>query len=182
MPNNVKAAQGRALSEEASAALDRLGSPSPIGDPVDELLALAARAVAWEREIRERLSELREYTSHDVALIDRERALVRLYGDAMDRTAKVMVELAKLNLDERRTRVSEIHILHLIELVATTLSHPDLGLTTELQRRARAILAAEVLGHGSGSPTPITKPQVIDAESHAVSPTSAENGAPEAVR
>jgi hypothetical protein len=181
-PSQTRNALARSTEADARAILERLGEPEPLGDPVEELLRVGAEARAWQKIIRERLSELREFSKDDVALIDRERAIVRLYTDSADRSHRVLVDLAKLGLDERMTRVREIQALRLVDAVGKVLSHPDLGLTPELQRQGRAILAAELLGHGSDSPTSLTKSQVIDAESQLVSPTSAENGVLEGAR
>ena len=181
-PNHVASAAAKATTAEAKAMLERLGEPEPLGDPIEELLGVGAEAKSWLGVLRELVSELHQLSKDDVALIDRVRAPVQLYGEAMDRAERVLVNLAKLGLDERRVRITEAQALHLLEMVATALSHPDLALTAEMQRKARAILAGLALGHGSGSPTSIGKLQVIEAKSHAVSPTSAENGAPEAVR
>lgn len=175
-------ASARSTTAEARAMLERLGEPQPIGDPVEALLHHAAKTLAYEDVIRERLAELHEWSALDIALVDREKSMVREYGAALDRSARVLEGLARLGLDERLTRVREIQALRLVDAVGKVLSHPDLALTPELQRQGRAILAAELLGRTSTGPTPVTKSQVIDAESQSVSPTSAGNGVLESAR
>jgi hypothetical protein len=177
--NHRQSAQAMASEADARAMLARLGEPEPLGDPVEELLAIGAEAKSWLGALREQVSELHQLSKDDVALIDRVRAPVQLYGEAMDRTERVLVNLAKLGLDERMTRVREIQAVRLVDAVSAVLAHPSLGLTVELQRQARALLAAELVGRATSSPTALAKTQVIDAESQPVSLTSAGNGAPE---
>lgn len=104
------AAQANIIEREAVGMLARLGNPAPLAHPVEELLAVAAEARAWQAVLRERVAKLDEFSRLDQLGVDRERALVTLYGRALDRTARVLVELAKLDLDARIVRVHEAQV------------------------------------------------------------------------
>jgi hypothetical protein len=172
-----------ATAAEATAMLERLGEPAPIGDPVEALLKHAAKVLAYEDVIRERLSLIHEWSKDDVALVDREKAMVREYGNALDRSARVLAELVRLGLDERLTRVREIQAVRLVEAVCRVLGHADLSLDADRQRRARSLLAAELTpGRVTESPTSIVEVQVKEPEMASVSRTSAAKSVPEAVR
>lgn len=121
--------------------LERLGEPPALGDPVEALLRHAAKTLAYEDEIRRRLSELHEWSALDVALVDRERSMVREYGAALDRSARVLEGLARLGLDERLVRVREAQALRMVDAVGRVLV--ALELSAEQQRQARQLLAAE---------------------------------------
>lgn len=142
MPNHVTHAARVATEAEARGLLERLGRPDPIGDPVEELLDLGAEVRAYLTVLRERLSELRDFSSTDVTMIDREKALVRLYGENLDRTHRVLADLARLGLDERLVRVREVQTSRL--LVAVTRALEQLGLDADQQAEARRLIGAEL--------------------------------------
>ena len=171
--NHRVSAARRATEYEARALLERLGQPEPLGDPVEELLALGAEVRSYLTVLRERLAELREFSSEDVAAIDREKALVRLYGDGLDRTHRVLADLARLGLDERRVRVREAQAGAL--LVAVARAFDRLGLDAAQQRQARQLIAAELMpGRIATRPTSSGLAQVSGGESGAIGPTSAQ--------
>lgn len=160
----VAGAARRSTEDEARELLERLGAPEPLGDPLEELLGLAAEVRAYQRVLRERLADLREWSKDDAALIDRERAVVKLYGEALDRSHRVLSDLAKLGLDERLVRVREAHAVMIVAAFVKVLALPALGLKPELQRLARAFLAGEL------TPNAVSKPlaEVIDTTSDLV--------------
>jgi len=180
-PTHRTGAANVATEAEARAMLGRLGEPDPLGDPLEELLNHAAKVRAFEDVIRERLSELREFSSDDVALVDREKAMVRMYGEAMDRSHRVLVDLNRLGLDERLTQVREIQAERVVAALRRVIAHPDLALDADHQRRARALLASELLsGRVTESPMSIVNVQVTEPEKAVVSQTSAARSVPEA--
>ncbi len=141
-PNHRISAALRATDQEARAMLERLGQPAPLGDSVDELLAVGAEVRAWLEVLRELVAQHRQLSTTDIANIDRERAAVRLYTEALDRAHRVLADLSRLNLEERRTRISEIHGAILLAALQKTLV--ALGLDKAQQKRAGELLAAEL--------------------------------------
>ncbi len=99
-----------ATDAEARRTLERLGQPEPLGDPVEELLELAAEIRAWQGILREMLARHRELATVDLTNVERERAVVKLYTEALDRSHRVLADLVRLGLDERRVRVEEVRI------------------------------------------------------------------------
>jgi len=158
-PSHKANAARKATDTEARAMLARLGEPDPLGDPVEELLRLGAEVRAYQEVLRERIAELREFSKDDVALIDRERAAVRLYGEALDRSHRVLGDLVKFNLDERLVRVRETQAAALVVALCHVLAHADLALDPARQRRARALFAAELVTR-TGCSTVATGPDV----------------------
>ncbi len=75
--------------------LERLGEPEPVGHPVEELLGIASEAKSWLGVLRERPSELRSFESHDRTGAEQEKAVVSLYERALDRTGRILHELAR---------------------------------------------------------------------------------------
>ncbi len=124
--------------------LSRLGRPAPLGHPVEELLALGAEMRAWQEVLRERVACLAELSVFDQLGVDRERALVSLYGRALDRTARLLVDLAKLTLDARMVKVREAQAQTLRRALDAAFS--DLGIAPDAWRPvvARRLASLEV--------------------------------------
>lgn len=164
-------AAARAEREQVNAMLERLGKPMPLGDPIEALLDIGAEAMAWQEVVRERLAELKSFSKVDVANIDRERALVKLYGESLDRCHRMLADLSRLNLEERRVRIDEARAAFVVAALVKVLD--SLGLDESQQRRARELLAAR-LGRETDSPLSIAAPQVTAHESEPVCLPSAE--------
>lgn len=117
----------------ARTLLERLGAPEPLGNPVDELLAVAAENRAWLAILRERVDELGDLTTKDRLDVIREHAVVLLYERALDRTNTILSGLVKLNLDARRVALDEMQV----EMVHRALSAALSELPRQYQEPAR---------------------------------------------
>lgn len=97
----------RDLREGAMKALARLGEAKPVGDPLERLLQLAGEQDQWLSVIRERVEDLRALTQTGNDGIEREKALVLVYERALERVTKTLVEVARLGIEERLSRVTD---------------------------------------------------------------------------
>lgn len=106
----VKAAAQRRLAEaEATRAVARMTDargPLSLPDVYRELLSTAGAAVAWQSVLRERVEDLSDYSSTSGMGAEQVRADVVLFERAMDRTAKVLELVARLDLDTRLSNIS----------------------------------------------------------------------------
>ena len=146
-PTVARAAERERLEAEARAELARL-DVMPVGNPLEELQKLAGRVLAWEHAIGElvnRLSGIRYESEHGGEQL---RAEVALLERAMDRCERVLVAMARLNIDERLVRVTERQA----SLVASVLKGAldDLGIDRSgeevgkvMARRLRLVAAQE---------------------------------------
>ena len=126
----------------ARSMLAKLGQPTPLGNPVDELLAIAAESRAWLTILRERVDALGEtnltYESYsEEGMTERERAVVLLYERAIDRTSRITASLIKLDLDARRVAIDEAQTEMLYRVLAAALT----AVPKEYQQPARERLA-----------------------------------------
>lgn len=79
---------------------------SPVGDPLTALSLLAGEVLAWKDEMARHVGMLHSIRySTDTA--EQTRAEVTLFERAMDRCATVLVQIAKLNIDERLAAITE---------------------------------------------------------------------------
>lgn len=106
-PSHQIGAHLAVVEREAGELLARLGKPEPLGHPVEELLARGAECRARQQVLRQRVAELSALAAFDTSGTERERAAVVLYERSLDRLGKLLVDLARLDLDARMIRLSE---------------------------------------------------------------------------
>jgi hypothetical protein len=122
-----------ALREQAERTLATLDVP-PVDNPLTELAKVAGQVVAWKDQMADlvsNLSSVRYSTDGGEQL----RAEVALWERALDRCERFLTAMAKLNIDDRLTRIEERQI-ELIEYAVVT-ALEELGLPEEQQREAR---------------------------------------------
>lgn len=97
--------RARALEAEAQRLLYQRDAP-PVTDPLSALQRLAGRAAAWEDIIGEKVNELRSlrYSTEGGEQL---RAEIAVMERAMDRVGKLLVDIAKLNIEGRLATVRE---------------------------------------------------------------------------
>jgi hypothetical protein len=88
----------------------------PVEDPLRELSLLAGEALAWKRLLRDRVAELTSL-GYQGATGEQVRASVQLYGASLDRLERVLVSIARLDIDTRLAAITERQAdLHLAAL------------------------------------------------------------------
>ncbi|MHB1778104.1 MAG: hypothetical protein ACYCU7_19295 [Acidimicrobiales bacterium] len=123
----MAAVEARAVEAQARGVLEQLQTPVPLGDPVEELLLQASLARQWQELLMARMSELSNFASTDVLGIERARALVGLFTDALDRTIRVLTALGKLDLQARKVQVDEARAIALVSCVHAALARAEIA-------------------------------------------------------
>lgn len=126
-PTQVAGAVVVMEERRARSLLARLEQPEPIEHPVIELLKLAAEVTEVTRIFRERLNELPSLQTIDSLGTERERAVVLLYERALDRQAKLLTDMAKLDLADRALRINEATASRIMQGVVEALHRSGLG-------------------------------------------------------
>ena len=116
----------------------------PVGHPVEELLGIAAEAKSWLGVLRERLAALSQFDTHDRTGADKESAIVSLYERSLDRTGRLLHELARLDLDTRVAVLEEERARLVLTLVLRVLESHDLDLDPRQIGTARTLVATEL--------------------------------------
>lgn len=127
---------------DAANLLARLGSPEPLGHPVEELLALGAEVRAWQAVVRHRVADLSEVSRGDAMARLRESATIALYERSLDRSAKLLADLARLDLDIRLVRLREAEGQLVARIVTSALNQADVPAAWQL--RIKGALASEL--------------------------------------
>lgn len=145
-PQAMAAAAQRATEQRARRALEALGETTPVTDPFAALEDLAGQAVALVDLLRVEASRL-EQIRYSAAGMGTEqiRGELQAYLAAMARAESILGRIVSLDLDARRLRLDEAKAAVVIAALAKVLAHRDLALDEERQRRARALLAAELV-------------------------------------
>ena len=141
----AKAAK-RLVEHEAASTLERLGQAEPLADPISALLRLAGEIGAFRDILRERLADLHdeEWTSRSKLGVEQLHALVGAYSTALDRSRVVLVDIARLNLEDRLVALSEKQT----EVMYAALSSALAAVPSEHREPARLALVAALRESG----------------------------------
>jgi hypothetical protein len=101
----AKAAERRE-EQRMVAALSTLGEATPVSDPLGSLLRLAGEVQAWLTVTRSRVEDAEHLTAIGAGG-EQERVIVRLYERALDRAAKLLEGIARLDIEARLTAIAE---------------------------------------------------------------------------
>lgn len=134
MPNNRVAA----LNEQAERLLYRHDA-APVADPLEALQRLAGRALALEETIGGIVNDLRSYRYETETGGEQLRAEVAVLERAMDRAGRLLVDIAKLGIEERLARVTEQQAQMAMTALSAALG--EMGLPADRQREARTRIA-----------------------------------------
>ncbi len=118
---------------------------TPVTDPLTALMEVAGEVVAFKDYLSERAGELASSADSD-----EERATLGAYERALDRCGRILVDMAKLNLDERMTRMAEGQAQMLGAVVLRVLASTELALSTAQLATARDAIATELLALDAG--------------------------------
>jgi len=113
----------------------------PVADPLEALQRLAGRALALEETIGKLVNDLSSirYESGGEGGGEQLRSEVAVLERAMDRCGKLLVDIAKLNIEERMARITEAQAAMAEKALLATLG--EMGLDRGQQQEARDKLA-----------------------------------------
>lgn len=157
-PNAKKHAAMVTEERRARSMLERLEQPEPIEHPVYELLKLAAETIEWQRILRERLDEIQTMGEYDQHGVERERAIVLLYERALVQTGKLLVDMAKLDLQSKALALQQGTAAKVMDGVVTALHRVGLGEHEPAIRAALADVFREMRGADDRLPLPTGRP------------------------
>lgn len=135
-----KVMEDRKIRHRLEELAELYGMEGPIDNPLLAMQQLSIEVVSFKDFLLEKVKELDRLDYSDAKGAQDAKAIVQLYERALDRTTRLMADMAKLKIDERLAAVSERQG----ELVATVLErvleNMDLG---ERKSEARNLLTAE---------------------------------------
>jgi hypothetical protein len=125
---------------------DRLLNPDPIGNPLEELMDLAAEIKAFKEVMRQvtayLVSRERVRSAHD-KVGEQLRAEILLYERAQERLADVLVKISKMGIEQLMARLEAEQVRMLERAFAKALQSS--GASLEGQEHARQVLRGELV-------------------------------------
>lgn len=144
-PHMEAAADDRRLDAQIERTVrERLGSAAPVENPLRALQALAGEAIEWKLVLREKVSDLGQWRYEDDKGGEQLRSEVVLFERAMDRCEKVLVSMARLNIDERLAAIDERIEQRQLDRLKAGLVRAMMVLPPETVAAFKAALADEV--------------------------------------
>jgi hypothetical protein len=135
---NTPSGRIAAAEQQARAQLARL-DVAPVESALSELAKIAGQVVAWKDMLAEKVNALTSLRYEAEAGGEQLRAEVALWERALDRCGKFLVDMAKLDIDERLARVTEQQAEQISAALTAVLA--EMGLSQDQQRAARAGVA-----------------------------------------
>jgi len=130
-PTGSQSAAEQRIEAEAERLLYQHDAPA-VTDHLEALQRLAGRVLAMEQFIGEKVNELRSLRYGSEAGGEQLRAEVAVLERAMDRAGRLLVDIAKLNIEERLATVTEQQVTLVRDALAAQLAAA--GLPAEQQR------------------------------------------------
>jgi len=141
-PLALAKAEERLAEARARKTLASLGEPvEPVTDAVFQLERLAGECVALSAILRSAVGDLESIRYTSAQGFEQVRGELTAYISLLGRTESVLAKIVSLNLDARRVQLDEARVVLVVSALEATLSHRDLALDPDRQRRARELLA-----------------------------------------
>lgn len=133
-PSGRQSAAERRIEDQAQKLLYQHDA-TPVTDHLAALQRLAGRALALEEAIGTMVNDLHSLRYDTEQGGEQLRAEVAVLERAMDRAGRLLVDIAKLNIEERMAKVTEMQVQIVGDALAAALR--EMGLSAEQQREAR---------------------------------------------
>jgi hypothetical protein len=125
---------------------ERLGKPPPLGDPAVELLMLAAEVKEYKNIIQQSMDEIQgELATTDRAGVERARAIVDKFAEALVLCRDTLVAIEKLGLAKRRIQLESDQASLIADIVAGVLQSVDLSLSDEQIDIGRSLAMSKLI-------------------------------------
>jgi hypothetical protein len=137
-PGGSQSAKERRAEDQARRVLYKYDA-RPVDDPIGALQRLAGRALALESAIGDMVNDLEDairYTDEHGG--EQLRAEVAVLERTMDRAGKLLVDIAKLNIEERLARVTEKQAQMAMDALSAAMG--EMGMSVAQQREARTLV------------------------------------------
>lgn len=156
-PQVRAAAKQRAVEAAAREEVARRwtsGEDGPVADPLEQLARVAGEIVAFKDYLRERVEKLEDTLTYwterayddgtelHTAAVENVRAVVAAYERALDRTAKVLATMVKLDLQGRMVAIREEQATMIVDAIRAGLAEVDMA--TAVRSGAEAAIAARI--------------------------------------
>ena len=120
-----------ALVRSKDLAFNEITAPI-ISNPLEELAGLVSEVLLYKEYCAQQVAKLRGDHRYEGRSGEQLRAEVALYERSLDRAGKLLIEWAKLNIDERLMKIEEAKAMTIIEVIRRSLTSAEI---TDDQRK-----------------------------------------------
>lgn len=132
----AKAAE-RLVEQQIRRELARL-DVAPVDDYLSQMALIAGQVIAWKDALAEKVNALTSLRYEAETGGEQLRAEVALWERALDRCERFLTAMARMNIEERMTKVTEKQAAMVQDALALTFR--EMGLPAEQQRDAQVRL------------------------------------------
>jgi hypothetical protein len=132
----AKAAE-RITEQQIRRELARL-DVAPVDDYLGQMALIAGQVIAWKDALAEKVNALSSLRYEGTGAGEQLRAEVALWERALDRCERFLTAMARMNIEERMTRVTEKQAAMVQD--ALTATFREMGFTLDQQRDAQVRL------------------------------------------
>lgn len=138
MRNHRVSAELAIVEDKANVLFGELVEVKPVDNPLDVYAGFAGRVVAWMDVLDQLVRRLSSPTVFSMMTGDQVRGEVELFERAMDRCNTVLSTYAKLNIDERLSRITVEQQQMVVEAIEAALAAANVtgALALEAKRAA----------------------------------------------
>lgn len=137
--NHRAAAEVAIVETKAREVFGQLVEVRPIDNPLAVFADFAGRVMAWMNTIDGLIEKLTSPTSTSLLMGEEIRGEVILFERAMDRANTVLATYAKLNIDERLSRITEAQQHMVLQAIEAALASADVtGARATVAKKAAA--------------------------------------------
>lgn len=139
-PNGKRAAEVRLMEAQARELFGKLTPDiEPVDNPLEAYAAFAGRVMAWMGLMDSLLDDLRTVGYESERNGEQIHAAVQLYERSMDRANTVLSSYARLNIDERLAKLTEVQSKAVMRAIEAVINH--YGGSREQASEARGLAA-----------------------------------------
>jgi hypothetical protein len=116
----------------------------PVDDPIQQLQLVAAEILRLHDIFGDMVEDLPSWTTTDASGREDLRAVLRAFERSQDRSARVLLEMVKLDLPERLAKLTAAQGTIMIRLIEAVILADEMALTQQQIQTAKAIVAREI--------------------------------------
>lgn len=144
-----QAIEGQIIEARLTKMFGQAYEDTPVGNPLELYAEFTGKVVAWMRVLEKMVADLNS-PGYQSLTGEQIRAEVQLFERAMDRCNTVLATYAKLNIDERLSRITEAQQLMVLQALEAGLAAADVTGPRALEARRAAAKRLRVADKPAG--------------------------------
>ena len=132
------------FTTDVQGTLHALRKVKPLGDPLLALEEVGAQVMALVRIMQERVASLEKIRYKSGHGLEQIRGEIQIYLSALQRAESILMNIMKIDFEERRIRIEEHQVQFLVEAIERTFKSKAVKMTPAAQNTFRRVLMMEL--------------------------------------